>query len=249
MVFAERVNKTSSIVYREKLALKYFGSYPDEEQVINELRIWSSLGHANIVKLITISYVGFEPVAVMPFYWDGCIANDPYTRGNFKNIKAMLVDVASALEFALSRGVIHLDVKPNNIFRRSSDYGLADWGISKILANLCLSPAYQDRLIGTLPFMPPERILHDVIDFRADIYALGISTYQLLFNTLPFDTSSSDSLVYSIISGEYWRRIQSLRPAGRQDWLDFIVRATDPEPNNRFRDYRELIRACSYLGN
>ncbi|MCA9320003.1 MAG: tetratricopeptide repeat protein [Planctomycetes bacterium] len=148
--------------------------------------------------------------------------------------------IAEALEHAHARGVLHRDVKPSNIMVTATgramlvDFGLAQVdGVSRI--------TLPGRAPGSLPYMAPEQLNGGEIDERTDIYALGVSLYELLTLRMPYQARDEGALREQILAGtpELPRRLhQGL------DWEAETVClvAMDPEPDRRYRTAADLAR-------
>jgi serine/threonine protein kinase len=104
--------------------------------------------------------------------------------------------VAAALDYAHAQAVVHRDIKPSNIVVRENTGRavLMDFGIAKIAAETQLTQA--GGMIGTLDYIAPEQIQGaPEVDYRADIYSLGIMAYQMLTGELPFQQNNPGALV------------------------------------------------------
>jgi serine/threonine-protein kinase len=92
------------------------------------------------------------------------------------------------VDYAHNRGIIHRDLKPSNLLRTAAGgVKVSDFGIAA-----GLSARRSDRVIGTLDYMSPEQLRGDVVDRRADVFALGVTLFELLTGQLPFDGSRRD---------------------------------------------------------
>lgn len=111
---------------------------------------------------------------------------------------SILRGVADALDYAHQHGLVHRDIKPSNVMLDSSTIPprvvLTDFGIAKIVDSQTLMT--NTNMLGTLDYIAPEQIQASAeVDSRADIYALGIMTYQMLTGTLPFEHASTGALL------------------------------------------------------
>src|SRR5437879_12215243 len=110
-------------------------------------------------------------------------------------IRQILVQVAPALAYAHKRGIVHRDIKPDNI--RFDEHGLAvvtDFGIAKAASGGKLTGTGMS--IGTPHYMSPEQARAQALDGRSDIYSLGVVAYQSLIGRVPFDGEDSFSRRY-----------------------------------------------------
>src|SRR5690606_26212927 len=104
----------------------------------------------------------------------------------------ILEQVSSALDFAHNEGVIHRDLKPDNIlFDAQGNAYLSDFGIARLMESQAQNLTQSGQVVGTPSYMAPEQWLSQTISPRTDVYALGILTYLLLTGTLPFESKTA----------------------------------------------------------
>jgi serine/threonine-protein kinase len=116
----------------------------------------------------------------------------------------ILEEVCSALGYAHRNNVIHRDVKPANIFVQPDGMAkLLDFGIARLeKRDQDISFTHTGRLIGTVPYMAPERLLNENVDGRSDIFAAGVVLYQLVAGQLPF-SGNENALMQRILNDPY----------------------------------------------
>ena len=145
-------------------------------------------------------------------------------------------EVATALDHAHSRGVVHRDVKPSNIMLgRDGRVVLLDFGLARVEDGLELTRT-SDRP-GSLPYMAPEQIDRGAIDERTDVYSLGVTLYQLLTLHLPFPVTTAEATERRVREGV------AMRPARRNrklSWEAEVVcqTAMDVDPRRRYASAR-----------
>jgi serine/threonine-protein kinase len=130
-----------------------------------------------------------------------------------ERIVEIVAQIGAALDFAHAQGIIHRDVKPQNIFidrERGDQAILADFGIAKAMAETTGGGLTGTGLsIGTPEYMAPEQVIGQPVDGRADLYALAVIAYQLLAGTLPFARGGPDDLPIAVAL----RKVQQPPPA------------------------------------
>jgi hypothetical protein len=173
-----------------------------------EARTVAGLRHPNIVSVFDYGESGGTYYMVMEYIEGHPLSDILHERRLLPLEEAipLVNDIASALGYAHEQGVVHRDVKPSNIMlRQVSSAGsttphqqaiLTDFGLIKLAGSG--SGLTQSGAIGTLAYMAPEQIMsaHQV-DNRADIYSLGVMTYQMLTGKLPFASENPAQLVFA----------------------------------------------------
>jgi serine/threonine-protein kinase len=162
-----------------------------------EIALSAGLQHPNIVPVLTAGVVEGLPFYTMPFV-DGESLRARLARGPFSVREAVIVlrDVSRALAYAHSRGVVHRDIKPDNILLPSGAATVTDFGLAKAVgASKATAPkrpagstiTRTGTSIGTPAYMAPEQVAGDpALDHRADLYSLGIVAYEMLMGAPPF---------------------------------------------------------------
>ena len=167
------------------------------ERFRREAESASQLVHPNICTIIDYGSVGEAVYLVMPYLAGGSLA-DVLVRdrtvapGAAASITAQ---VASALDYAHRRGVVHRDVKPDNILFDEDGHALiTDFGIATARVHGRLTGT--GRAMGTPHYMSPEQAMGKMVDGRSDIYAIGVMLYEMLLGFPPFDGADSYSVGY-----------------------------------------------------
>lgn len=157
-----------------------------------EARIATKLDHPNVLPLReVIDDVHLGPVLVMPFLRGETLENVLVRerRWSVSRAASFLLPVLDALGYAHSRGVVHRDLKPQNIFVDGDVIRILDFGIAKLLADSAVEGSKITRtgeLLGTPRYMAPEQIFgDDDIDARVDVWATGVIAYRALSGQLP----------------------------------------------------------------
>lgn len=153
---------------------------------------------------------------------------------------ARVLQVCSALDYAHRQRVVHRDVKPSNIFLRDEHWALlADFGIARLLESTRLTAP--GLVVGTPEYMAPEHGQGLAVDYRADIYSVGILLYRLLAGHLPFRGSPIDVMRQQVEA--------PLPPLGLDDprreqlWTPLLARALAKAPTARYGSAAELSAA------
>lgn len=180
-----------------------------------EARAVASLRHPHIVQVYDFDVIEGRPFIVMEYIEGVSLAevmqraHQLRTRLSFADILRMLTQVASALDYAHDKGIIHRDVKPSNVMLRGARSTFAaaaslppdahsvltDFGVARVTN--ATSHTASGTLLGTPAYMSPEQIRGQAIDARTDVYSLACMAYELVAGRLPFDPQ--DDSVASIL--------------------------------------------------
>jgi len=165
-----------------------------------EAEALKQLDHPNIVRLRDAFRDDDFEYIVMEYVYGGSLFDRLNREGRLPLRQVLLIaeQLASALDHAHARGIIHRDVKPSNIML-TADYVplLADFGIARLTGT---STVTQPRtLIGTTPYLSPEACLGDPVDARGDLWSLGIILYEMLAGSVPFTGRTDEQIARAIL--------------------------------------------------
>ena len=164
------------------------------ERFLREVRLAARLSHPNIIPIHAVEETERFVFYVMAFIDGETLTDRVRSRGPFPGSEGarVLREVAWALAYAHGQGIVHRDVKPDNILieRSSGRVLVADFGIAAALGN-----ASADGVTGTPEVMSPEQVLGKELDARTDIYALGATAYFAFSGRYPFEGDSTTELL------------------------------------------------------
>ena len=214
------------------------------DSFLREAAIAGSLSHPNIVTIFDVgeseglAYIAME-------YVRGHHLNEFATNDRLLPVDTVLdliARAAEALDYAHRRNVVHRDIKPANIMydSRSNNLKITDFGIAKLIdANRTRTGI----VLGTPAFMSPEQLEGKNVNGHTDLFALGVSLYQLLTGQLPFRGASMTNLMF-VIANEPHQSVTSLR-FELPNWLDEVLdRALAKNPADRFESAAAMAPPC-----
>ena len=216
-----------------------------------EARAAALINHPNVVQVYDVGKIGGQHCMVME-YVPGRTVRDLLRRPGSRTrvplpprrVAEIAREVALALDYAHRNNVIHRDVKPGNILiSETGQVKLMDFGISKILEQ---GGDSLTQARGTPQYMPPEQILGRSVDGRADVYALGISTFEMLTGQRPF---RGDGIVDQQLHNPLPDLLEQ-NPDLPERLVEIVQRACEKKPEDRFSSAGEMAEALdTYLAD
>ncbi len=210
----------------------------------NEAKTIARLNHENIIKVYDIEEL-YRTIFIIMEYLEGVPLDyvlEKMERLPPRRALDILLQVCAGLAYAHENGIVHQDIKPGNIFIQP-DYRakIVDFG-------LAVRPGTVDDLCwpGSVLYAPPEKIQGDPVDERSDIYALGITTYEMVTGQRPFagnDPSEVMSLHVNMDVPDPRRSIPDLP----EELSNFILRATKRDPSERYDNVPQILQALQPL--
>jgi eukaryotic-like serine/threonine-protein kinase len=225
------------------------------ERFLREIEIAAQLQHPHIVALIEAGETDEAPAR--PFYVMPLIEGETLRQRLEREVRLSLAEalrlarqMADALHYAHGKGVIHRDVKPENVLLLESGHALVtDFGIAR-----ALHAAGADRLtfvglpIGTPGYMSPEQVAaSDQIDARADQYSLACVIFEMVAGAPPFSATSAARLMARHLSEEA-PRLTAARPDVPAGVSGALCRAFAKDPADRYADVLEMVSAVEAPG-
>jgi len=242
-----------TLVHR-KIAIKFLK--PElvvNEQVrqrfINEAQTMSLLNHPQIVSVFELFEEDGKIGIVMELLSGVDLKNyvEKYGRLNEQEVVNVFSLVLQAFEYAHSKGIVHRDVKPSNIFRLDDgSIKILDFGIAKILDEE-FDLTKTGTQMGTPMYMSPEQVKDSKsIDFRSDIYSLGVSLYYLCTGTPPYDKtlSSNFDIMNSIVNKPLTKT-----PLISSELFAVIEKATQKAPDLRYQNCNEFLYSLTQISS
>ncbi|MBY0491865.1 MAG: serine/threonine protein kinase [Gemmatimonadaceae bacterium] len=174
------------------------------ERFLKEIELTANLQHPHILPLFDSGEANGQLFYVMPFV-EGETLRARLTREQqlpIPDVIGLAREVAGALQYAHERGVIHRDIKPENILLQGGHALVADFGIALAVQQAGGQRMTQTGLsLGTPQYMAPEQAMGErAVDARADVYALGAVTYEMLTGEPPFSGPSSQAIVARVLT-------------------------------------------------
>jgi tRNA A-37 threonylcarbamoyl transferase component Bud32/TolB-like protein len=212
-----------------------------------ETQLAASLQHPHIVPLLTAGAAGELLYYTMPFV-EGESLRTRLARESelpVRDAVRILHDVADALAYAHGRGVIHRDIKPDNVLLSGGHAQVTDFGIAKALSQAAGSSGLTSVgvAIGTPTYMAPEQAAGDPnVDHRADIYSLGAMAYEMLGGRPPFSGMSPHQMLAAHVT-EQVEDIRKHRAHLPSDLADLVMWCLQKNPPDRPQTAAELVTA------
>ncbi len=216
----------------------------------NESRAISVLNHPYIVKVYDINISENIQYIVMEYIDGITLKKYMEQRGEpltYKETLHFAEQILKALQHAHDRGVVHRDIKPQNIMlTRDGNLKVMDFGIAR-LARSDIHTA-SDQAIGSVHYISPEQAQGDGTDPRADIYSVGIMMYEMLCGQLPFQSDNAVSIAVAQIS-QTARPVVEVNPSVPVGLSEIVGRAMLKDPSKRYQSALEMMRDIEELKN
>lgn len=201
-----------------------------------EARTIGSLQNPHILPLYDYGMTEDGILYLVMAYIDGGSLADEIERGPLpmQRVERIVRQIAGALDYAHRREVVHRDVKPGNILIDSEGNALlADFGIVKMLSGVA-SGITGTAVLGTPAYMPPEQAQGMEIDARADVYALGVMTYEMLTGNQPYQADTPMQLILQHLN-EPVPDLSTVRPDLPKEVSAVLRRSLAKSPDDRYQ--------------
>jgi TonB family protein len=212
-----------------------------------EAEISGTLSHPNIVTLFDVAMEGGTPFLAMEFV-EGETVGSLIEKGHrFKPEKviSLVSQVAAALDYAHSKGIIHRDIKPANLMLYDGDkIKVMDFGIAK---GVDAEMTQSGTLLGTPSYMSPEQAMGDKLDGRTDIFSLGVCAFEMLSGEQPFPGNNVTSILYKLV------HVDPIEPANLemnglvpQKWHEVFGKVLAKKPVERYQTAAEFVHDLEF---
>ena len=217
----------------------------------NESKAISLLNHPNIVKVYDVSVSENLQYIVME-YVDGMTLreylNERGGKLTSRETVHFITQILKALDHAHHNGVVHRDIKPQNIMLLDNgQLRMMDFGIARI--SRAENQLTGGKAMGSVHYISPEQAKGDETDFTSDIYSVGVMMYEMLSGHLPFDADDVVEVAIKQISDKP-QSLQELAPNVPHGLVEITERAMAKRPDNRYASAAEMLSALNaYVEN
>ncbi len=232
-----------------EVAIKVLHSYFIEEprflqRFRNEAATAAKLTHPNILHVYDFGETEGS-VYIVTNYLPGGTLDDRFGgRLTTAEVMEFASPIASALDYAHERSVVHRDLKPGNILLDTDGTPiLADFGIAKVLGE-GVGPTLTKWTVGTPEYMSPEQALGQAVDHRSDIYSFGVLVYQALLGRLPITGQTQVGTLLAHVRGSITRP-SAVDPQIDRDTETVLMKALAATPDERFQKATEFIESLA----
>ena len=208
----------------------------------NESKAIAVLSHPNIVKVYDVSFNEDIQYIVME-HIDGITLKEYIEQQKvlrWKEAVHFTVQILRALQHAHDKGIVHRDIKPQNIMLlEDGTIKVADFGIARFAR--ASQHTVTDKAIGSVHYISPEQAKGELSDEKSDIYSIGVMLYEMTTGTLPFDADSPVSVALKQIQSQA-KRPRVINPDIPEGLEDITIRAMQKDPAKRYQSAAEMLR-------
>lgn len=242
------VYRANDVVDQKTVAVKILKKeYAEKEEFIdrfrNESKAIAALDHPNIVKVYDVGFSNRIQFIVME-YIDGITLNEYMEQSKplgWKDAVHFATQILRALQHAHSKGIVHRDIKPQNIMMlRDGTIKVMDFGIAKFARET--GKTCTDKAIGTVHYISPEQARGAETSAKSDLYSVGVLLFEMLTGKKPFDTETNDPVSIAVMHMQAEvPRPSSIEPNLATGLEEIILKAMQKDPAKRYQSANEMI--------
>ena len=208
------------------------------------LKAAAALNHPNVCAVIDIDDDNGQQFIVME-YVEGVTLRQKSPVARVDEAIGFAIQIGEALQAAHSKGIVHRDVKSENVMLTiEGRIKVMDFGLAKLKGSLHLTK--ESSTLGTLAYMAPEQIEGGESDARSDIFSFGVVVFELLTGKLPFRGEHDAALMYSVLNEEP-ESLQRYLPDASPEIDRIIHRALEKDPADRYQHMDDMVIECRRL--
>jgi serine/threonine protein kinase/Tol biopolymer transport system component len=213
---------------------------PERARFLQEAQAAAALNHPHICAIYSIGEEEGQQYIEMELV-DGVTLRRKIENGGLRieDGIAYAIQIAEALQEAHCHGIVHRDIKSDNIMVNAKNkVKVMDFGLAKLKGSLRLTKS--SSTIGTLAYMTPEQIEGGEVDARSDIFSFGIVLYEMLTGHMPFRGEHEAAIVYSIVN-EAPAPLQQYLPDAPSELLHILDRALEKDREDRYQTVQDML--------
>src|SRR5690349_3501314 len=231
------VYKAQDLKLDRLVALKFLPHHltaneAEQARFLQEAKAAAALNHPNVCAVIDIREHDGTQFIVME-YLDGETLRKKVPLAKVDDALRLALQIGEALQEAHAKGIVHRDIKCENIMVNSKNQvKVMDFGLAKLKGTMKLTKT--SSTVGTLAYMAPEQIQGAEVDGRSDIFSFGVVLFEMLTGRMPFRGEHEAAMMYSILHEEP-ESVAKSRPEVSPEIDRIIRRALEKEPEDRYQ--------------
>jgi serine/threonine protein kinase/tetratricopeptide (TPR) repeat protein len=241
VVYKAQDTKLDRFVALKFLPAHVTKSEQEKSRFFQEAKSASALNHPNVCTIYGIDEVDGQQFIEMELV-EGVTLRDKVASSSPLNIKQVVdygIQIGEALQEAHSKGIIHRDIKAENIMVNSKNQiKVMDFGLAKLKGSLKLTRT--SSTIGTLAYMSPEQIQGIDADTRSDIFSYGVVLFEMTTGKMPFRGEHEAAIMYSIVNEEP-EDASKYRNDIPAELLHIVKKSLEKDPEDRYQSMAEII--------
>ena len=246
-VFKAQDTKLDRFVALKFLPTQLIASEDDKARFIQEAKAASAMNHPNVCTIYDIQEYERKLFIVMEFI-DGVTLRNNKQPLSDKRVLDIGVQVAEGLGAAHEKGIVHRDIKPENIMiRKDGIVQIMDFGLAKLYTTSNASRLTKaGTTMGTMGYMSPEQVQGLDVDYRTDIFSLGVVMYEMFAGETPFKGMHETAIMYEIVNVDP-PPISTVKEGFNPEIDQLIYECLEKDKDERFQSAKELARSLRKL--
>src|SRR3990172_6334114 len=238
IVYKARDTKLDRTVALKFLTDRVNKDEPAKARFLQEAQAAAGLNHPNICTVYGVDEHEGQLFMSMEYVEGGTLRERlPYPKVN--DALNIAVQIGEALQEAHAKGIVHRDIKADNIMLTAKDQAkVMDFGLAKLKGALKLTRI--SSTVGTLGYMAPEQIQGGEVDLRSDIFSYGVLLFEMLTGKLPFRGEHEAAMMYSIVN-EQPDPIEKHLPEASSELRHIFNRALEKDPEERYQAVHDMV--------
>jgi len=240
VVYKAEDTKLDRTVALKFLPVRLMENETEKARFLQEAKAASAINHPNVCVIHDIKEHEDQQFIVME-YIEGVTLRQKIRKAtlSLKDAVEYAIQIAEALGAAHDKGIVHRDVKSDNIMITSSgQVKVMDFGLAKLKGSVKITKT--SSTVGTLAYMSPEHIQGGNVDARSDIFSFGVVLYEMLTGHLPFEGEYDSALMYAILN-EAPESVQKYRPDLSSEFIHIVNRALEKDAGDRYQSIHDLL--------
>ncbi len=239
-VYLAEDTKLNRKVALKFLPLQYVSDQDLKTRFKREAQAAAALNHPNIITIHEVSEYEGRPYMAMEFVEGGSLKDLIRAEGmSVSQVTNLAVQISEGLAKAHQAGIVHRDIKPQNILIDADGRPrICDFGLAKLKREVVLTQT--GTTLGTIAYMSPEQARGEEVDHRADIWSLGVVIYEMLAGRRPFRGDHDQAVIYAILNSQP-ESISEIRADAPDPLVHIVEKAIEKSPDDRYQDVDEVV--------